>query len=138
MNISSADIARQCAKTGRRMPDQPCRDVAVRIPIRLVNELNEHKHFRVRQKRAALQHAMVCSAMEAAKMSHEPPKRVTITRFAPRLLDPFDNLPASMKHVVDALCDWWGIDDKPGCPVEFVSKQAKSKDYSVVVDIEAA
>lgn len=41
-----------------------------------------------------------------------PPLRVTMTRVAPRpIRDVFENLPASMKGVVDAVALWCGVDD---------------------------
>lgn len=46
-------------------------------------------------------------------MPPEGPLCVTVTRVHPgRGLDPHDNLPGACKHVVDAIADWLGRDDR--------------------------
>jgi hypothetical protein len=107
------------------------------IPMRTRNELNDHSSFWNRQKRAGEQNNMVAAALLAAGVSHDPPVKVTLTRYAPKMLDPFDGLPASFKFVVDALCKWWGIDDGPGCPVTVEARQEKSRWYGVRIEINA-
>lgn len=104
------------------------------IPLRTENELNDHKHYRVRQQRAARQHEAVAAAMMGTP--HTPPASVMLTRYSPKQLDPFDGLPASFKFVVDALCEWWGIDDGPGCPVKFACRQEKAKYFGVKIEME--
>lgn len=42
----------------------------------------------------------------------EPPLTITVTRVAPGELDAHDNLPGACKHVVDAIAEWLGLDDR--------------------------
>jgi hypothetical protein len=62
---------------------------------------------------------------------------VTFTRIAfGRGLDPHDNLPASMKHVLDGVADALGIDDRdPRVTWRFAQTNGPRKQYWVRIDI---
>ena len=66
----------------------------------------------------------------------EFPLVVTVTRIAPRALDPHDNLPSSVKATVDAVAEWLGVDDADP-RVKFVSAQERgaSKYYGVRIEV---
>jgi len=91
--------------------------VTAKVPVRLVNALNQREHWRVRAKRAkeqrlaarvslakALPHWFATRDMPAGGAT------ITITRRGGRRMDD-DGLTASAKHVRDGIADYLGIDD---------------------------
>lgn len=122
---------------------QPIQPFAlVTLPIRTVNELNDHKHWRTRQKRAKAQRSTTLAHMLAlATRTRIPTGRVhtvTLTRVAPSAgLDAHDGLPASCKHVVDGIADWIGKDDgKSGIKWTYDQRRGKALEYAVEVRLE--
>jgi hypothetical protein len=80
------------------------------IPVKTVSTLNTREHFRVGQVRKALHRATT------RRIVHTLPKPqlpviVCLTRHSAGTLDAHDNLPSAMKHVVDEIASWLGIDD---------------------------
>ncbi len=79
------------------------------MPVRTYSP-NSHVHFhtharRVRTIRSAISFAMVLYPIH-------PPAIVLITRYSQQLLDKHENLPMSMKPVVDEIAAFAGVDDK--------------------------
>ena len=71
------------------------------------------------------------------------PCHVTLTRYAPRKLDRFDNLPMSMKYILDAVCEVITGDYIPGRAdshegLTVAYEQVISKDYGVKIRIQNA
>jgi len=69
------------------------------------------------------------------------PCLITLTRYAPRKLDKFDNLPMSMKWVLDALCAVITGDYRPGRAddtdeIDVKYKQVIWKEYGIHIVIE--
>lgn len=63
------------------------------------------------------------------------PWLVTLWRVAPgKGLDPHDNLPGSLKHIVDEVASWMGVDDRDEL-VEWRTEQARGP-WGVRVKIE--
>jgi hypothetical protein len=87
-------------------------------------------------KRAKMQRAYVAAMLKG----YRPilPCVVTLTRYAPRLLDEFDNLPRSLKAVADGVCDAFGVDDKPGSGLRFKAAQEKSPHYGIRIELTPA
>lgn len=119
----------------RRIPVAPGA-VRFQLPIRTVNEVNESKHWRVRQRRASQQrhdthYALVGKAMPAL------PCVVTMTRYAPRKVDS-DSLPCCFKHIRDQIAAEYGVDDGDDSIIEWRYAQCPGeiKGYSVTVVIE--
>jgi hypothetical protein len=91
------------------------------------NRGRAHEHWGARQRRHAAAHRAFKEAVglvapkgprlvvvKAPLLTPPPlPVTVTITRVAhSRGLDPADNLPASLKPLVDACAEWLGCDDR--------------------------
>lgn len=65
------------------------------------------------------------------------PVRITLTRVAPRSLDPFDNLPASLKPVADGVADALGIDDRsPLLRFDARQRKGEAREYAVEISIQ--
>jgi hypothetical protein len=76
----------------------------------LVSELNEREHWRTRSARKEYQQDIVSRALGG----FDPPTtgvRVSVVRVGPSMLDAADNLPASAKHLLDAVARWAGVND---------------------------
>ena len=119
--------------------------ITVTTPIRVVNELNAHTHWRVRAKRAKAQHIIVaaylrCAADSAANSDTARATfgalAVTMVRLSPRSYDS-DGTTASMKHVRDAIAKWLGRDDGPKAGVRWTAAWERSKEVGVRITIEA-
>lgn len=107
------------------------------IPLRVVSEANAHTHWRVRQKRAKTQRAIV--ALVWAAQGHprnRKPANVILTRLAPRRLDS-DNAVGAMKHVRDEIALLCGFDDRDES-VRWQYAQERAKGYAVRCEIEWA
>ena len=79
-------------------------------------------------KKQALQRTAARLAVQASGEVFVFPVVVTVTRISTRTLDPFDNLPGSLKSVVDGVCDALGVrDDASETRVRFVARQEKVK-----------
>ncbi len=69
------------------------------------------------------------------------PCSISLTRFAPRKLDRFDNLPMSLKYILDAICETITQDFVPGRAdshegiSSVVYDQVVSKEYAVLIKI---
>jgi hypothetical protein len=71
------------------------------------------------------------------------PCHITLTRYAPRKLDKFDNLPMSMKYILDAICEIITNDYTPGRAdshegLSVAYDQVISKEYGVKVKIQCS
>ena len=87
------------------------------LPIVTVSEANLREHWSKSAKRHKLQKAQVWVALNnyfndfhRRKFNPRPfiplPCTVTLTRISPRKLDQQDNLPTSMKYIVDSIADF--------------------------------
>ena len=109
------------------------------IPIRTVSGLNVREHpmvraRRVKKEREAMGYALRCAF---GPVPPAPPLVVTLTRIAPSNgVDPFDNLPSSMKGCVDAIAQWLGIDDRRSDAVRYQCAQERGP-WGVRVEIAA-
>ena len=119
--------------------------ITAKVPVRLVNALNQREHWAVKAKRAREQRGAAAAAMISARpgwvfdcdlvAAGDPPITVTITRRGGRRMDD-DGLTASAKHVRDGVADWLGIDD--GDPrLTWIVKQDKAPRGQHWVDVEA-
>ncbi len=111
------------------------------LPIRTVSEANSSEHWREKHKRHKLQKGMVHYMIRPYGDSITLPCVVSVTRYAPRKLDKQDNLPMSMKYLVDAICEVLTGDYRPGradgdARIEIVYGQVASKKYGVLVEIK--
>ena len=106
------------------------------VPIRTVNELNAHEHWRVRLRRSKAQHAaiaLVLSQFNGVKASMKPPYFIQLDRVSPGKLDQFDGLPSAFKFVIDAICKWLGVDDGSDAisGIDFTQRTGAPREYAV-------
>lgn len=78
--------------------------VLIDLPLRTVSEANCFEPWRKKHQRHREQQRMVALYLNRLKSVITLPCRIMLTRFAPHELDAFDNLPASFKYIVDAVC----------------------------------
>jgi len=107
------------------------------ISVKTVNELNDHRFWRVRHRRSKQHHAAVAAALIGVKLPPLP-VRVRFTRYSPgtRKLDS-DGAFAAMKFVRDAVAKAYGVDDG-GDEIEWAwpVRQERAPSYGVRVEIE--
>ncbi len=111
------------------------RPTTVAIPgFRTSSGLNVREHFMARSRRVKLERKTVGWALRQVERP-ELPCLVTLTRVAPSAgLDPFENLPSSLKGVVDAIAEWIGVDDKD--PSVIYRAEQKRGPWAVVIRFE--
>lgn len=101
--------------------DFSCEDQKIvwTMPIYTVSEANRRLYWRDRHERAKKQRETVglllLSRRDVIK-SRGLPSKITFVRFGGHYLDPHDNLPGSMKAIVDEFCKFYGVDDGKTCP----------------------
>lgn len=117
------------------MSESTASEVEFILPLKTVNELNDHSHWRKRQKRAKQQHHVV-SLVVATLRKPRVPCVVELTRISPGRLDS-DGAVASQKHVRDAIAKWIGVDDKHDDIVEYRVSQEHGKEYGVRVRVRS-
>ena len=109
--------------------------ITTTLPIFTVSEANRREHHMARHRRRKKQREDAHLLMKQFKRPRLPVV-ITLTRVAPRMLDPHDNLPMSVKAVVDGICDWLRVPDDSG-DIFFLYQQTKrSKTHEVHVIIE--
>lgn len=114
------------------------------IPLKTVSGANSREHWaakakRVKAERSATALAILVAGAKTTLRGYAPQVSrivVTLTRVSPRQLDSHDNLPSSMKGVVDALCDSMHIDDRDSrFAVVYQQQRGAVRQYAVLVEI---
>ena len=82
------------------------------LPVYLASEANTREHWTESKKRHDNQKAWIRTALLSYKISL--PCEVKLTRLAPGLLDPDDNLPMSFKYLKDYIAAEITGDFRPG------------------------
>ncbi len=88
--------------------------VTLRLPIRTVSEANNFEHWTKKHKRHKAQKHAVALALNPHKAQIKLPCHIKITRVGPRKLDKWDNLPMSVKYILDTCCAIVTGDFRPG------------------------
>jgi hypothetical protein len=88
--------------------------LVLRLPIRTVSEANCFEHWTKKHKRHKEQKRAVSLALNPHKAEIKLPCHIKITRVAPRKLDKWDNLPMSVKYILDTCCAIATGDFRPG------------------------
>lgn len=98
------------ASTGNVVPRER---LVVTIPIRTTNPLNRRKSYWAVSKQGRADKSATLLVLRSVYVGPFPlPVAVALTRISPGTgLDGHDALPASLKHVVDAIAYWLGVDD---------------------------
>lgn len=101
------------------------------------------EHWTDKSKRHRQQKIVVAIAMRPLKVREfiKMPCNITITRYAPRKLDRFDNLPMSVKYILDSICEQITGDYVAGRAdsheqLSVTYDQVVSKQYFIKVKIE--
>lgn len=100
------------------------------------------EHWSDKSRRHKLQKGSVALLLRPHRDGLSLPCKITLTRFAPRKLDKFDNLPMSMKYILDSICEIITNDYVPGRAdshegLDVVYDQVISSHYGVKVRIQA-
>lgn len=88
--------------------------VIITLPIRTVSELNCSEGWRKKHERHKMQKRTVSLGLSPVREKIPGPCHVHLVRYAPRKLNAHDNLPGSMKYIVDACCAIITGDFRPG------------------------
>lgn len=112
--------------------------VEVIIPIRTVSEANCTQHWRIKYKRHQEQKDLIYLLLKPKRHLFTLPCQITMTRYAPRKFDRHDNLPTSMKFLLDACCAVITNDYRSGRAddderIEVIYNQVFSKQYAVKI-----
>ena len=75
------------------------------FPLETVSEANSHEFWRVKHERHKKQKKIVYMCLKSRIKGVTLPCHIKLTRIATRMLDPFDNLPSSLKYIADACCE---------------------------------
>ncbi len=113
------------------------------LPIKTVPESNRsNEHYMVKSKRHRTQQLHVWTALFNKNLDIQLPCRIKLTRIAPRSLDKAENLPMSMKWVIDGICDYLFPGQAAGRAddtkeVDFIFDQEKGnpKEYAIRITI---
>jgi hypothetical protein len=114
------------------------------VPIRTMSEANLREHWGQKARRVKVQRQAVAWSWQMQKQCKrilvaslvDSGLTITLTRIAPRALDSHDNLPRSMKAVVDQLSSQLCFVDR--CKTihwQYAQRPGKAKEYAVEVDI---
>ncbi len=113
--------------------------VTLTLPLRTVSEANNFDHWSKKYKRHRLQRKTVALGLNPIKEKISLPCKIKLTRYASKKLDKHDNLPMSMKYILDACCAIVTGDFRPGRAddderISVSYDQVISKDYGVVIE----
>ena len=108
------------------------------LPIRTVSEANCSEHWTKKHKRHRLQQKALTLALNPIKRQIKLPCHIEMVRYAPRKLDKHDNLPISMKYILDSCCAILTGDFRPGRAddderISISYDQVISKEYGVKI-----
>ena len=117
--------------------------IRIVVPVRAVSLTNQREHWRDRHRRARAERETVWACWRQAPYPAIPPSwtsaTVTLTRIAPRALDPGDNLPAALKSVRDQVAAELGVDDASDLVVwRYAQERGAPRQHSVQIEISFA
>jgi len=78
-----------------------------RLKLATANEANSSEHWTAKHRRHKKQKMAIKRAFLIDRPQITTPLRIVLTRIAPRELDGHDNLPASLKWIVDSIAAWF-------------------------------
>jgi hypothetical protein len=113
--------------------------VVLTLPLRTKSEANNFEHWRLKHKRHKDQARLVALFLKPLKDKIALPCKIVLTRFAPRKLDKFENLPMSFKYIVDACCAILTGNFVPGQAdsderISLSCDQVISKEYGIKIE----
>lgn len=115
----------------------------IKLPIKTVSDANKGgEHWTKKHKRHKAQKSAI-NLFLAGKVDETClPCTIKLTRIAPRLLDSHDNLPMSLKYVLDAICELLvpnkaigQADSDPRIQVTYAQIKGAVREYAIEVEI---
>lgn len=99
------------------------------------------EHWTDKHRRTKLQKGTVFLILRPHAAKFKLPCKLKLTRYAPRILDKRDNLPMSLKYILDAVCAVITGDYRPGRAdsseeIDVTYHQVVSSDYGVLIEIQ--
>lgn len=95
--------------------------------------MNVREHWRQRSARVKRERWATHLAL-VGQVKPMLPCTICLTRIGPSNgLDPFDNLPSSLKGVADQIAEWLGVDDRHSAMVRYVCAQRRGRQWCVQV-----
>lgn len=144
MGLRNTDIARKKNKRSLAYLNAKSEilegKVVLILPIKTMSEVNCFEKWQIKYSRHQEQQRLVALSLTPLKGNVRLPCRVMLTRFAPHELDVFDNLPASFKYIVDAVCAIITGEFRAGKAdsdkrISIACDQVKSKEYGIRIEI---
>lgn len=115
--------------------------VILLLPVRTVSEANNFDHHMIKHKRHKSQQRTVKLALSQVNRQIVLPCHIILTRYAQRKLDKHDNLPMSLKYILDEICFFITGKDKgkgdDDARISVAYDQVLSKDYGVKIEIQS-
>ena len=115
--------------------------VTLIVPIITTSEANSREHWHKKALRHTKQKQIFKLYYTQVKNLITLPCIVTFTRLAPRMLDEKDNMPMSMKYIIDSVCEELTgnyiagrADSDPRITLH--CRQEKSKEYGVKIQFD--
>lgn len=120
------------------------------IPVKIESIANKVEHWTKRHKRNKILKFLIQRELSVNDVPILPPiersqgerVKVALTRIAPRRLDSLDNLPSSMKPIIDTICDWFLPGMKAGradsderFSFTLDQQKGKPKEYALRIEI---
>jgi hypothetical protein len=114
--------------------------VILDLPLQTVSEANCFESWHKKNDRHRAQRQMVAKFLNPHRNKITLPCKIMLTRFAPKELDAFENLPMSFKYIVDAICGIITGDYRPGRAdsdkrISLACGQVKSPEYGIRIAI---
>lgn len=114
--------------------------VVIHLPVITVSEANNFDYWTKKNDRHKLQKRVVAAFIKPVKDKIILPCEIRLTRIAPRKLDRWDNLPMSVKYILDAICAHITGDFRPGraddnAGIIVSYDQRTSPEYGVIIEI---
>jgi HrpA-like RNA helicase len=115
------------------------KSLVLTLPVRTVSEANNFEHWTKKHKRHTMQRQAVTLLLKPHRDKIKLPCHIKLTRVAPRKLDRWDNLPISMKYILDACCAIITGDYRPGRAddderITVSYDQQTNSNYSVILE----
>jgi hypothetical protein len=112
-----------------------------RVKNKVTTKVTKSEHWTDKHARHKRQKGAVALLLKPLRSHLKLPCHITLTRYAPSKLDRFDNLPMSMKWILDACCEIITGDYRPGRAddteeIDVKYKQVESIEYGVKIRID--
>jgi hypothetical protein len=115
------------------------------LPVAAVIEGNSFEHWQKKHKRHVQQKKYINLALSSVIRQISLPCTIYLTRYSPRLLDQWDNLPMSFKWILDQICESLIPGKRPGradddkrISVKYFQEKSKEKYIKIIIESNKA